>query len=337
MTMRIFGCGLFWSRKKLQAPSASPPRRQPREIKPEEIKVAIFCTRIEDLIAVLYSLDEELVCYFPPNPASCKYVFAYGRIANYNVIIARGIHTGPIQAAQVAATVSFLFPHIRHAISVGTAGGIPSAADVRLGDIAVSVPGKDHPGVIQYDAGRFEDDGFELDEEAYFDPPPPELLRAVGAVWQAENSEKGTLKGILSEIISKSSFYRPTAEDILFDADFHHVNPGAGCGACLAKRRAAVVHRWPPRRGQMPVVHRGLILSGGVVVKHPNYRNTLRRGYKDALCFETEAAGIMDEIPCIVVRGISNYADTHKQDDWREFAAAASAAYCKALLYRLEL
>lgn len=49
-----------------------------------------------------------------------------------------------------------------------------------------------------------------------------------------------------------------------------------------------------------------------------------------------EAAGIMDEIPCLVVRGICDYADTHKQDDWHNYAAAVAAAYCRALLRKVD-
>ncbi|KAE8395978.1 hypothetical protein BDV23DRAFT_178045 [Aspergillus alliaceus] len=49
-----------------------------------------------------------------------------------------------------------------------------------------------------------------------------------------------------------------------------------------------------------------------------------------------EAAGIMDEIPCLVVRGICDYADTHKQDSWHYYAAAVAAAYCRALLCKVD-
>ncbi|EEU36414.1 uncharacterized protein NECHADRAFT_8504, partial [Fusarium vanettenii 77-13-4] len=79
-------------------------------------------------------------------------------------------------------------------------------------------------------------------------------------------------------------------------------------------------------------VHLGLILSGGGVVKNPEDRRLLRRGNEDAICFEMEAAGIVDQIPCLVIRGICDYADTHKNDDWHRYAAAAAAAYGKAVL-----
>jgi hypothetical protein len=50
------------------------------------------------------------------------------------------------------------------------------------------------------------------------------------------------------------------------------------------------------------------------------------------MCFEMEAAGLMDTFPCLVIRGISDYADSHKNKEWQEYAAAAAAAYAKELL-----
>ncbi len=45
-----------------------------------------------------------------------------------------------------------------------------------------------------------------------------------------------------------------------------------------------------------------------------------------------EAAGLMDNFPCLVVRGICDYADTHKNKQWQPYAAATAAAYAKELL-----
>lgn len=83
------------------------------------------------------------------------------------------------------------------------------------------------------------------------------------------------------------------------------------------------------------MVHRGLILSESGVVKNPEDRLRLLRGHADAICFEMEAAGIVDEIPCLVVRGICDYADTHKQDGWHYYAAAVAAAHGKAILLKI--
>ncbi|KAL3484637.1 nucleoside phosphorylase domain-containing protein [Aspergillus germanicus] len=50
------------------------------------------------------------------------------------------------------------------------------------------------------------------------------------------------------------------------------------------------------------------------------------------LCFEMEAAGLMDVLPCLVVRGISDYCDSHKNKKWQGYAAINAAAYSKELL-----
>jgi len=40
----------------------------------------------------------------------------------------------------------------------------------------------------------------------------------------------------------------------------------------------------------------------------------------------------MNDFPCIVIRGICDYADSHKNKDWQEYAAAVAAAFAKEVL-----
>ena len=56
---------------------------------------------------------------------------------------------------------------------------------------------------------------------------------------------------------------------------------------------------------------------------------------KDVLCFEMEAAGLMNHFPCLVIRGICDYSDSHKNKEWQGYAAMAAAAYAKDLLCRI--
>ncbi|KAJ4248105.1 hypothetical protein NW762_012875 [Fusarium torreyae] len=56
---------------------------------------------------------------------------------------------------------------------------------------------------------------------------------------------------------------------------------------------------------------------------------------KDVLCFEMEAAGLMNHFPCLVIRGICDYSDSHKDDQWQGYAAMAAAAFAKDLLNRI--
>jgi nucleoside phosphorylase len=55
----------------------------------------------------------------------------------------------------------------------------------------------------------------------------------------------------------------------------------------------------------------------------------------DVICFEMEAAGLMDILPCLPIRGICDYADSHKSDGWQRYAAAVAAAYARELLEQL--
>jgi nucleoside phosphorylase len=61
-------------------------------------------------------------------------------------------------------------------------------------------------------------------------------------------------------------------------------------------------------------------------------RDILRREL-DVLCFEMEAAGLMDEFPCLVTWGICDYANSHKNKRWQSYAAATAATSTKELLY----
>lgn len=52
----------------------------------------------------------------------------------------------------------------------------------------------------------------------------------------------------------------------------------------------------------------------------------------NALCFEMEAAGIINHLPCLVVRGVCDYCDAHKNKEWQGYAALVAAIYAKTLL-----
>ena len=55
------------------------------------------------------------------------------------------------------------------------------------------------------------------------------------------------------------------------------------------------------------------------------------------LCVEMEAAGLMSDFPCLVIRGICDYADSHKNKQWQPYAAAVAAGYMKELLMTISV
>jgi nucleoside phosphorylase len=74
-----------------------------------------------------------------------------------------------------------------------------------------------------------------------------------------------------------------------------------------------------------------MIGSAYTVIKDAGLREELRRALK-IICVEMEAVGLMDSFPCLVIRGICDYADSHKNKKWQLYAAATAAAYMKELL-----
>jgi nucleoside phosphorylase len=79
-------------------------------------------------------------------------------------------------------------------------------------------------------------------------------------------------------------------------------------------------------------VHYRTIASGNQVIKDAAVRDKLSAELGGVLCFEVEAAGLMNSFPCLVVRGICDYADSHKNKQWQAYAAGTAAAYAKEVL-----
>lgn len=86
-----------------------------------------------------------------------------------------------------------------------------------------------------------------------------------------------------------------------------------------------------PRATDELYIHYDLIASGNKVMKDAKTRDTIAQEL-DILCFEMEAAGLMDLLPCLVIRGICDYSDSHKYEEWQGYSALAAAAYTKELL-----
>jgi len=77
-----------------------------------------------------------------------------------------------------------------------------------------------------------------------------------------------------------------------------------------------------------PAVYYSLIVSANKLMKDALIRNKLA-AEKNILCFEMEAAGLMNHFLCLMIREICDYSNLHKNKDWQEYAAMAAAAYAK--------
>jgi nucleoside phosphorylase len=266
--------------------------------------------------------------------------YTLGKIGPHHVVIAclpAGV-PGVTSAARVAEQMRWSFTSLRFGLMVGIGGGVPSdKQDIRLGDVVVSKPINSSEGVIQYDFGKTVQEG-RFQRTGSLNKPPAVLLTAVAKVEAQHMVEEPTWSSHLSEMAAKYPLLRATTispgiqQDQLFEADYDHNVGEASCVNCRSDRLVARPRRddGRPLDGR-PLVHHGLIASGNQVMRDGGTRERLRQEL-NVLCFEMEAAGLMDEFPCLVIRGICDYADSHKHKQWQPYAAATAAAYAKELL-----
>ncbi|KAE9581567.1 Vegetative incompatibility protein [Colletotrichum fructicola] len=244
--------------------------------------------------------------------------YILGQIQGHNVVIAclpAGIY-GTITAATVAKDLLRTFKSVRFGLLVGIGGGAPSRTnDIRLGDVVVSQPTGTSGGTIQYDRGKTVQDG-KFQRTGSLNSPPQVLLTGLGRLQADHMTEDSKIPQYLSELVQKSPkmmrkkfSYQGSSNDCLYQAEYEHTEQDSTCDQ---------------------FIHYGIIASGNQVIKHGKTRDQMAKEL-GALCFEMEAAGLQD-FPCLIVRGICDYSDSHKNKKWQEYAAATAAAFTKELL-----
>ncbi|KAF4900929.1 Ankyrin repeat domain-containing protein 50 [Colletotrichum fructicola] len=276
-----------------------------------------------------------------PNDVSDSNSYVTGRIGKHNVVIAVMPQNeyGTATAATTAKDMVRSFPQMRLGLMVGIGGGAPSQEhDIRLGDVVVSSCGKGTGGVIQFDYGKAIQ-GQDFTETGHLNQPPPALLTAAAALDAKYDIEGPQLNAKVNKALEKQrkpfkkKYARPSddADRLYQPGVIHPSGLFSNCAVTCGFRSDDLVHR-PTRSDDddNPTVHYGLIASSNQVMKDAVKRNKfIQRG---VLCFEMEAAGLMNHFPCLVVRGICDYADTHKNSVWQPYAAMVAAAYAKDLL-----
>lgn len=262
--------------------------------------------------------------------------YELGELNGHFIVIAclpAGVY-GKVSAATVVSRMRLTFPRLQFGLMVGIGGGVPSNSnDIRLGDVVVSKPVGKYTGVIQYDYGKAVQGG-QFEPTGALNKPPQALLTHISR-FEAKQMTGGEedLPKIISEVLErnpemKKRFSPPEQDtDVLFHSSYHHGKKGDTCETCdkeqLVKRQR--------RDTRAPFIHYGLIASGDQVMKDSETRDRLAQRH-GILCFEMEAAGLMDDLSTLVIRGICDYCDSHKQKDWQGYAALTAAAYAKLLL-----
>ena len=310
---------------------------------PNDYSVGWICAIKTEYVAAQAFLDEkhEGPEYVSTNDNND---YTLGKVGKHNVVISVLPHGeyGISSATGVARDMLHSFPNVRIGLMVGIGGGAPSPKhDIRLGDIVVSASGTGKGGVFQYDFGKIIQDQ-EFQEAGVLDQPPKVLRTAVHGLMAQYELDGHQLEESINIILAKKprlrqKYKRPDlSTDRLYRAQVTHPLDGeASCAAVCGDNPSNLIPRRERTKDEdNPAIHYGLIASANRLMKDALLRDKFAME-KDVLCFEMEAAGLMNEFPCLVIRGICDYSDTHKNKEWQGYAAMAAAAFAKDLLCRI--
>ncbi|KFA56527.1 hypothetical protein S40293_01031, partial [Stachybotrys chartarum IBT 40293] len=261
--------------------------------------------------------------------------YSAGIIGSHNVILIHMDGPGKVNAATVATDCSRSFPNVELALLVGVCGVVPiaheSKEEIILGDIVLS------DGIVQYDFGRRHPRGF-VPTDRSIDAPGRKRKRIRGFINQLSSRtwrtvlEKQTNCHLLQiqKELGPMADYPGVTEDRLFDAMYEHRDMGRTCKD--AGCQGTHIRRLRHSKGLLqPAIHFGSIASGDTVMRCGKHRDEVARP-RNILGFEMEGAGIWDSMPCVVIKGACDYADSHKTKEWQPYAAATAAACMKACL-----
>ncbi|THV63542.1 hypothetical protein D6D28_10596, partial [Aureobasidium pullulans] len=310
---------------------------------PQLYTIGWICAIATEYTAACQFLDTEhsLPTHLAPNDSNG---YTLGEMAGHNVVIAvlpRGEY-GLSSAASVAANMLNSFPNIRVGLMVGIGGGAPTSKnDIRLGDIVVSSPKDQTGGVYQYDFGKTIQ-GRKFQPTAFLNQPPAVVLTAISVLESKYEAEGHHIEEDIAAVFKRrpkltKKYSRPNQlSDRLYRSHVIHPQDDEGvCEELCGTEANDLVRRDIREDGEDdPAIHYGIIASANQLMKDATIRDALAKE-KGILCFEMEAAGLMNRFPCLVVRGICDYSDSHKNKGWQGYAAMTAAAYTKDLLARM--
>lgn len=286
-----------------------------------DIKIGIITALPKECAAMKMMMHEVKECFFDDRGAGHRFFVGKLKSANGKKHrIALGLcGMGNNKAAIRATNMLNHFKSIDSIIMTGIAGGIPSfqndGKQIRLGDIVVS------DGVTQYDFVKETLESINIRSNSA--KPSAQLLEAVDVMKIHEYENVYPWHEYLDKFSSNPQFIKPEEDtDKLYDLEDNLCE-----------------HPFDSTRTEYPKVFMGGIASANNLLKNPQKRNMLKDSY-GVLAVEMEASGIADatwnyDIGYLVIRGICDYCDKHKNDVWQEYAALVAAAYTRSLIEEL--
>lgn len=327
----------------------------------DEFEIAIICALSLEFDAVEALFDEyydEFIPVYGKQPGDANW-YRTGRVADHNILLTclPGMGTG--NAASVASSLKISFPRINLVLLVGICGAVPfpsERTEIILGDVVIS------DRIVEYGFGRQYPDRFQprgVVKETL--GPSNRDLQAIFSSLKTSKMHNQLLGDLLKHVQGFQHHpegrwqYPGISQDQLFEPSYRHkhylLHPDAAC-LCMNCRTSAdpvcdkaleddcrklgcIGGLIPRSRLQAdhpnPQVHFGSLASADIVMKSGEHRDRLAETEK-VIGFEMEGAGICNTFSCIIIKGVCDYADSHKNKIWQNYASATAASCAKALL-----
>lgn len=288
--------------------------------------------------------------------------YTTGRMGGHDVVLAVLPGMGKKNATGAAVSMRSSYTRLHLVLVVGVCGGIPihDKKEMFLGDVVIS------DIVLQYDLGTLYPGEFvRKDTLADSLGRPNNNLRGLLATFRTDRGQDKLKEGAEAALehirtnagpLRRQKYEYPgAAKDQLFWLNHRHKHyvpneckcssalrlTDAVCAEALKKpctdlgcvTESAILRTRPDDQPTDPKIYIGKVASGDLVIKSAQDRDQLHTE-TESIAFEMEGAGVWEEAPCIVIKGICDYADTHKNKDWQPYAAATAASVSKAVLGR---
>ncbi|KAL6231675.1 hypothetical protein BDW75DRAFT_36773 [Aspergillus navahoensis] len=324
----------------------------------DDFAIAIICALPLEAEAVEALFDEtydRLGRHYSKQRGDAN-AYINGRIGKHNVVLCYMPAMGKGSAASVASSLLVSYSGVRLALVVGICGGAPPPPEYQeifLGDVIISNL------VIEYDFGRQYPGGFQR-KTGVKDMlgRPGREIRALLNGLEAENARRELQDHAQQYLYTLQQtgikWIHPGVNDILFKARYLHKHysdaSAAGC-SCFGSDAPDQIceealgkdcnelhcdHCQQVRcRESAEVVQTsiyiGPVASADTVMKSGQHRDEIAKR-ENVIGFEMEGAGVWDNVPCIIIKGVCDYADSHKSKLWQAYAAATGASVAKAFL-----
>jgi nucleoside phosphorylase len=332
----------------------------------EEFKIAIICALPVEANAVQALFDEnyDQYCHVYGKQVGDDNTYATGKISGHDVVLAFMPGMGNRSSASVARSLRVSFTGIKLALVVGICGGAPYLTDdnnteIILGDVIIS------DSVVEYDFGRQYPDGFirkrgvketlgqpnqeirsflnslqTLQRQTHIQQQTTQYLKDIQGHNERDWSYPGVLQDILFAASHRHKHYQqdPVIECLCIDCHYMHdpvcelaLNSDCQKLGCTGLPGVSIQRHRLATESPEAFIHIGTIASANTVMRSGEHRDELTRN-ENIIGFEMEGAGVWDILPCLIIKGVCDYADSHKNKTWQNYAAATSACCVKALL-----